>query len=521
MAQPINSKQNYIAGTWVTGKGKEFWSYNPATGEKIEVYTEVDQEQVDLAVKKAAIAFETVKKKSALHRAALLESIAQELEALGDELINVCNMETGLGEARLIGERARTCGQLRAFALLVKQGHWQQARIDTALPHRQPLPKPDIRRIFRPMGTVAVFSASNFPLAFSTLGGDTASAIAAGNCVVVKAHPSHPGTSKLCTEAMQKAILKNNYPSEMFAMLQGVSPEVSQELVKHPQIKAVGFTGSTHVGRILFDLGASRPNPIPVFAEMGSTNPLIILPKAISRNGPEIAKGLANSITLGTGQFCTKPGLILVLKDKNSSEFVDNLTQALESISIGNFLSSRIQKSFQEDVEKTNTVNGIEMVSDKNRGAKLFEIDAEHFLQSPNLEDEIFGPAAILISCQNINQLIKIVETFGGHLTGTIFADGDSQLPEVLDALENKVGRIIFNGFPTGVEVCPSMHHGGPYPSSTFPATTSVGTAAIERFCTVKCYQNIPEELLPSGLQNENPDNILRMVNGVFTTDVI
>ena len=521
MAKAINTEQNYIAGNWVKGKGKEFWSYNPATAEKGKVYIEGDQEQVNTAVEQAAIAFETVKKKSTAERATLLESMAEELEALGDELIKVCDMETGLGEARLTGERARTCGQLRAFSALVKQGHWQQARIDTAIPDRKPLPKPDIRRIFRPMGTIAVFSASNFPLAFSTLGGDTASAIAAGNCVVVKAHPNHPGTSKLCAEAMQRAILKNNYPPEMFSMVQGVSPEVSQALVQHPQLKAVGFTGSTHVGRILFDLGASRPNPIPVFAEMGSTNPMIILPLAIANNGVEIAKGLANSTTLGTGQFCTKPGLILILKDKNSPEFVGNLKNALESISIGHFLNARIHSSFQKDVAKTATVAGIEMVSTKDEGGKLFEIDAEHFLQSPNLEDEIFGPVAILINCDTINQLNKIVETFGGHLTGTIFADGDSELSSVKDSLEDKVGRLIFNGYPTGVEVCPSMHHGGPYPSSTFPATTSVGTAAIERFCTVKCYQNIPEELLPIALQNKNLDRILRMVNGVYTTEDI
>lgn len=521
MAKAIITEQNYIAGNWVTGKGKEFRSYYPATAENGKIYIEADQEQVDVAVEQATIAFETVKKKSIVERSALLESIAEELEVLGDELIEVCDMETGLGEVRLKGERARTCAQLRAFSALVKQGHWQQARIDTALPERQPLPKPDIRRIFRPMGTIAVFSASNFPLAFSILGGDTASAIAAGNCVVVKAHPSHPGTSRLCAEAMQRAILKNNYPPEMFSMIQGVSPEVSQALVQHPQLKAVGFTGSTHVGRILFDLGASRPNPIPVFAEMGSTNPMIILPLAIANNGVEIAKGLANSITLGTGQFCTKPGLILILKNKNSPEFVGNLKNALESISIGHFLNTRIQNSFQKDVKKTATVTGIEMVSTKDEGGKLFEIDAEHFLQSPKLEDEIFGPAAILINCDTINQINKIIETFGGHLTGTIFADGDPELYSIKDSLENKVGRLIFNGFPTGVEVCPSMHHGGPYPSSTFPATTSVGTAAIERFCTVKCYQNIPEELLPIALQNKNPDKILRMVNGVYTTEDI
>lgn len=521
MEQSVISKESYVGGTWIAGKGKEFWSHNPATGEKGEAYREVDAQQVDIAVKEAADAFEVVKKKTMKNRADLLDSIAQELEDLGDELIEVCNSETGLGEARLKGERARTCGQLRAFANVVKQGHWQNARIDTAIPDRQPLPKPDIRRIFRPLGTIAVFSASNFPLAFSTLGGDTASALASGNCVVVKAHPSHPGTSKLCAKAMQNAILKNDYPPEMFAMLQGVSPEISQTLVLHPQIKAVGFTGSTHVGKILFNLGASRPIPIPVFAEMGSTNPLVLLPKALANHGSEIAKGLANSMTLGTGQFCTKPGLILLLKDENSPKFVDQLNNALASIDIGYFLNPKIESSFHKDIEKTNAVTGNQIVSKGSKGGKLFEIDAEHFLQFPSLEEEIFGPAAILITCQNLNHLIQVVEKLSGHLTGTIFADGDVQLSSVIDALENKVGRIIFNGFPTGVEVCPSMHHGGPFPSSTFEATTSVGTAAIERFCTVKCYQNIPQEHLPEALQDQNPDKIVRMVNGIFTTDTI
>lgn len=513
--------KNYIGGTWITGKGSEFRPYDPATGERGEVFAEVDESQLNEAVNKTAKVFDIVKQKDKGSRAALLDSIAEELEAIGDELIQVCNAETGLGEARLIGERARTCGQLRAFADLVRQGDWQQARIDTAIPDRQPLPKPDIRRIQRPLGTIAVFSASNFPLAFSTLGGDTASALAAGNTVVVKAHPSHPGTSELCTQAMENAIRKNGFPVGMFAMVHGFSPKISQLLVQHPQIKAVGFTGSTYVGRLLFDLGVSRPNPIPVYAEMGSTNPLVILPNAIAQRGSAIAEGLANSITLGTGQFCTKPGLILLLKDENSSKFIEEFTEAMEAIDIGYFLSPNIKKSFYKSVEQTRESISYGLLEANDMKGKLFEIEGDKFLENPNLENEIFGPAAIVVHCGNIEELVMVIKSFGGHLTGTIHTNADQEVTQVFDALEEKVGRIIFNGFPTGVEVCPSMHHGGPYPASTFEATTSVGTAAIERFCTVKCYQNVPEEQLPHALKNENPDRILRMVNGKFTTDDI
>ncbi|KKK90532.1 hypothetical protein LCGC14_2722060, partial [marine sediment metagenome] len=430
------------------------------TGENVNVFKEVDQQQIEEAVSGANSAFEILKTKDMESRAQLLDSIAEELEALGPQLIEICDKETGLGEARITGERGRTCGQLRAFATLIRKGDWQQARIDTAIPDREPLPKADIRRILRPLGTIAVFSASNFPLAFSTLGGDTASAIAAGNSVVVKAHPSHPGTSELCTQALEKAIAKNNFPPEMFAMLQGASPEVSQVLVQHPQIHAVGFTGSTAVGRILYNLGASRPNPIPVFAEMGSTNPLVVLPNAIAQRGNDIAQGLAGSITLGTGQFCTKPGLILLLKDEHSPNFVKDLTKAIDSINIGHFLNKRIKTSFKDSIEKTKAVEGITMKDGKDESGKIFEIDAGQFLQSPRLEEEIFGPAAIIISCEDIDQLIEVIAGFGGHLTGTIHSDEDIELAKVISAMERKVGRIILNGFPTGVEVCPSMHHG-------------------------------------------------------------
>ena len=521
MTGEIISGKNYIGGTWQTGNGDEFSSHDPASGKNSEVFTSADAQQVDEAVRAAVKAFAIVRKKSMNERADLLDSIADELESLGSQLIEVCNAETGLGEARLTGERGRTCGQLRAFAKLVRQGDWQQARIDTALSDRKPLPKADIRRIFRPLGPVAVFSASNFPLAFSTLGGDTASAIAAGNTVIVKGHPSHPATTELCTKAIEKAIKKNNFPVDMFAMVQGYSPEISQVLVQHPGLKAVGFTGSTHVGRILYDLGASRPNPIPVYAEMGSTNPLIILPSALANRGKEIAAGLAGSMTLGTGQFCTKPGLVLVIKDDTYSTFVSDLSESLEAINIGYFLNERIKESFLENIKRTKNTESVEVISEKNKNGNLFEVSAKNFLATPDLEDEIFGPAAIVIQCDDKSELIEVIESFGGHLTGTVHSDDDACLSAVLDSLERKVGRLLVNGFPTGVEVCPSMHHGGPYPSSTFEATTSVGTAAIERFCTVKCYQNIPQELLPIDLQDENTNKIVRLVNGVYTTDNI
>tara|TARA_R110002049_G_scaffold308910_2_gene514831 strand:- start:1115 stop:2704 length:1590 start_codon:yes stop_codon:yes gene_type:complete len=517
--QNMSAKNSLIAGNWEEGKGDSFASYNPANQEKLADYKGVNTAQIDAAVQAASKAFSIFKSIDFDARAQFIDDVASEIEALGDELLETCNNETGLGIPRITGERGRTCGQLRAFADLVRKGSWQQARIDTALPNRTPLPKPDIRSVLRPLGPVAVFSASNFPLAFATLGGDTASALASGNPVVVKGHPSHPGTSALCAKAIERAIEKNNLPKGLFSLVQGGSPSVSSDLVKHPKIEAVGFTGSTYVGRILFDLGASRPKPIPVFAEMGSSNPLFVLPKAIKNRGSEIANGLAGSITLGTGQFCTKPGLVFLLKSENAKVFKDELKKAIQAIQIGNFLNARIKSSLDAKLHEFTTKDNLSVIAGgtANEGT-LLTISGSEFIRNPDLEDEMFGPAALIIECENIEELLNAAKQLGGHLTGTLHSDDDAEAVLLKEILEEKVGRIVYNGFPTGVEVCPSMHHSGPYPSSTSSQTTSVGTSAITRFCTVVCYQNAPQEHLPEALKDKNSRGIMRLVNGEYTT---
>ena len=518
----MTTSKNLIAGIWEEGEGDSFASHNPANNEQLAVYNGVDTSQVDRAVEDSATAYTIYKTLGFDQRATFIEHVADEIEALGDELLETCNQETGLGIPRLTGERGRTCGQLRAFAALVREGSWQQARIDTAVPDRTPIPKPDIRRVLKPLGPVAVFSASNFPLAFSTLGGDTAAALAAGNTVIVKGHPSHPATAALCAIAIERAIQKNNLPKGMFSLLQGAAPSVSSDLVMHPKIKAVGFTGSTHVGRILFDLAAKRPDLIPVFAEMGSTNPLFVLPRAIENRGDEIAKGLAGSVTLGTGQFCTKPGLIFVMQSEASEVFKAQLTQAVKDISTGNLLNSGIKSAltrklagYDSKAELTTLAGGT------TSEGTLFAVSGKDFLGHPDLEEEVFGPVAILVACENMEEMTEAARRLGGHLTGTIHTDDDAGSEALKSILEEKAGRIIYNGFPTGVEVCPSMHHGGPYPATTFAAATSVGTAAIERFCSVVCYQDAPDDHLPEALKNENPRDIMRLVNGKYTKEKV
>lgn len=511
--------KSLIGGEWQEGLGTEFFSFNPMTNEKIKDYKGASASQIDKALDEAQKAYFTYKAIDFDKRANFIDAIANEIEALGDELLEICNDETGLGIPRLTGERGRTCGQLRAFASLVREGHWQQARIDTAIPNRVPLPKADIRRVLMPLGPVAVFAASNFPLAFSVLGGDTASALAAGNSVIVKAHPSHPATSELCAIAIERALEKSGLPKGIFSLLQGGDPSVSTDLVNHPKLKAVGFTGSKNAGRILFNLGASRPIPIPVFAEMGSTNPLFILPKALANKGNSIATGLANSITMGTGQFCTKPGLVFTVKSEDSEKFKTDLKLAIEKVQLGTMLNSRIKESLSSKLEAFDKEEKLTTFTGGTADTPtLFLTSGSDFIKNPALEDEVFGPVALIIECKNMEEMLEATNLLGGHLTGTIHTDDDPESEILKTILEEKVGRILYNGFPTGVEVCPSMHHGGPYPSSTSETATSVGTAAIERFCRVVCYQDAPQAHLPEALTDKNPRAIMRLVNGKYST---
>ncbi len=447
--------------------------------------------------------------------AGFLERIGELIVATGEKLIQTCAEETALSVDRLTGERTRTVNQLKMFADLIREGSWVDARIDTALPERKPIPKPDLRRMLIPLGPVAVFGASNFPLAFSVAGGDTASALAAGCPVVVKPHPGHPKTSTLVATAIVRAAEECRMPAGVFAMIEETSVEIGLELVRHPLIRAVGFTGSTKAGRALFDAANARPESIPVFAEMGSLNPLFVLPGALKKRGEQIATGLAGSVSLGTGQFCTKPGLVIGQRSPALDQFVSRLGEELTRVPKGLMLNETISKRFEESLAKAKDYLQAE------GGAYLLVTDGKKFNEEHALHQEIFGPATLLVQCETAEELLESAEQLEGQLTATIHAepDDDALSGSLIRVLQEKAGRIVWNSYPTGVEVAPSMHHGGPYPATTDCRFTSVGTAAIQRFARPVCYQGLPQAMLPAELQGLNPRKIWRLVNGNLTKD--
>ena len=518
--------QNFI-GNEKSAKGKlTFNAVNPATTKEIEpLFYEATLDEVNLAVNKADEAFKVYRKKSGKEKAEFLEAIAEEILALGDELILRCVTETGLPEARITGERIRTTNQLKLFAGLIREGSWLDARIDLAQPERQPIPKPDIRSVQIALGSVGIFGASNFPLAFSVAGGDTASALAAGCTVVVKAHPAHPGVCELIGNAIINAVKKTGMPEGTFNMVHGRSVDVGMAIVKHPLIKAIGFTGSFRGGKALFDAASQRQEPIPVYAEMGSTNPVFILPGALKDKKEEIAKGLTASVILGVGQFCTNPGLVFFENSKESDGFKETAAQNFKSVVSGVMLTSAIQKAYESGSEKLSAKNGIEILAKgitQGEGFQgipfIFQTTSENFLESKELEEEVFGPSTLTVTADEKSELLKIAENLSGHLTITLWANEDDlkNYKDLIDIIERKAGRLIVNGFPTGVEVCHSMIHGGPYPATTDSHFTSVGTTAIKRFTRPVCYQNFPDSVLPDELKNSNPLNIWRLVEGVY-----
>ena len=512
-----------IIGNSLSGEGKiTFTAENPSNGQKLKpAFHEAAEKEIWLAIEKASAAFEIFRKKSGRDRATFLEAIADEILNEGDGLITRCMEETGLPEARLKGERGRTVTQLKMFATYLRDGSWVEARIDKADPNRTP-PKPDIRSMQVALGPVGVFGASNFPLAFSVAGGDTTSALAAGCPVVFKAHPAHPGTCEMVGMAIIRAAQKTGMPEGTFSMVHGKSTAVGLALVRHPLIKAIGFTGSYRGGKALFDVANSRPVPIPVYAEMGSTNPVFILPEAMRDRKQNIAKELAASVTLGVGQFCTNPGLVFYQPDQDKS-FTDDLSRNLEEIKPGVMLTSYIQEAYQAGVEKLASTKGVSTLFKGNVSGDgcyapsyLFQTTADTFLTDHALEEEVFGPSTLAVPVDNKAQLLRIARQLGGHLTATILAS-DNDLREhadLISILEQKAGRLIINGYPTGVEVTHAMVHGGPYPATTDGRSTSVGTDAIKRFARPVCYQNFPQSLLPEELRDENPLSIQRMVNG-------
>jgi 2,5-dioxopentanoate dehydrogenase len=522
--------KSLLAGATGDTNGNKFRAVNPATNETLEPdFYEATPAELNQAVEAAATAFADFRLRPPVLRAQLLETMAAEIEALGDGLLERCRVETGLPLARLQGERGRTCGQLRLFAQVVREGSWVDARIDTALPDRQPLPRPDLRRMLIAIGPVAVFGASNFPLAFSVAGGDTASALAAGCPVVVKAHPAHPGTSELIGQAITRAVAACGLPAGLFSLVHG-GPSVGIALVQHPAITAVGFTGSHQAGRALFAAAAARSHPIPFFAEMSGVNPTFLLPKALQDRGADIAKGLLGSFTLGVGQFCTKPGLVFVISDPAGEQFLQHIVKAVETSTGATMLTPGIHQAFEKNRDKQLGINEVTLLAaakpsaEQNSnaaGASVGVTSAENFIGHPELGTETFGPFALIVKCRNGAEMLSCASALDGQLTATLHgtaADLD-QAKALIELLGQKAGRLLVNGFPTGVEVSPAMNHGGPSPATSDVRFTSVGTAALLRFARPLCYQNFPAEHLPAALQDANPLGIMRQVNSTLTRD--
>ena len=497
--------KHLIAGEW-TGAEATFAS-TPVTGEPITV-SAGDAALVDKAVQAAEEAFWSYGYSTREERAAFLNAIADEIEARAETITAIGTAETGLPEGRLQGERGRTTGQIRMFADHILKGDYLDRRHDEALPDRAPLPRPDLRMIERPIGPVAVFGASNFPLAFSTAGGDTAAALAAGCPVVVKGHEAHPGTAEIIADAIKAAVEKTGTHPGVFSMIHGGSHEVGGALVQHPMIKAVGFTGSLRGGKALFDLCAQRPEPIPFFGELGSVNPMFVLPEATAARGAAIGEGWAGSLTMGAGQFCTNPGIAVVGKGPEGDAFVAAAKDALAGTGSQVMLTDGIASAYRSGKDRFDGRNAVTPVLTTDSDGReatpnLYETDASAYLQDHALGEEVFGPLGLVVRVDNLDEMVTLAKGFEGQLTATLHMDdGDADAARaLLPVLERKAGRVLANGFPTGVEVCDSMVHGGPYPASTNFGATSVGTLAIRRFLRPVCYQNLPEALLPADLQ--------------------
>ncbi len=497
--------KHLIAGEWVASE-KSFRS-EPAHGEAHD-FSVGTPEQVDRACVAAEEAFWSYGYSSRAERAAFLNAIADEIEARADAITQIGTEETGLPVARLQGERGRTTGQLRLFASHILAGDYLDRRVDEALPDRTPLPRPEIRLMQRPIGPVAVFGASNFPLAFSTAGGDTASALAAGCPVVVKGHSAHPGTGEIVAEAIHAAITKCGIHPGVFSLIQGGKRDVGTSLVQHPLIKAVGFTGSLAGGRALFDLCAQRDEPIPFFGELGSVNPMFFMPNALANRGEVIAAGWAGSLTMGAGQFCTNPGISVVLDGPDADRFTEAAVKALEPIGAQTMLTDGIASAYRSGRDRVAATAGVqELLTStcdmRNATPYLFATTGKEWLDNHVLGEEVFGPLGLIVRAADMDEMLTIARSLQGQLTCTIHLD-DADAEEarkLLPILERKAGRILANGFPTGVEVCDAMVHGGPYPASTNFGATSVGTMAIRRFLRPVSYQNIPAAVLPEDIR--------------------
>lgn len=493
--------KHLVAGTWLDGAGT--FESAPAHG-PAHVFAVGSVDLVNRACEAAEDAFWSYAYSSRAARATFLRAIADEIEARAEAITEIGAQETGLPEARLQGERGRTTGQLRLFADHIEKGDYLDRRVDAALPERQPAPRPEIRLIQRPVGPVAVFGASNFPLAFSTAGGDTAAALAAGCPVVVKGHSAHPGTGEIIAQAIEAAIVKTGVHPGVFSLIQGGNRQVGEALVQHPLIKAVGFTGSLAGGRALFNLCAARPEPIPFFGELGSVNPMLLLPEALKARAEALGQGWAGSLTLGAGQFCTNPGIAMVIDGPDADRFVGATIEALGKVGAQTMLTDGIAKAYRDGQARfaeRNSVKPLLVTEPSGRAAtpNLFETTGAQFMSDHALGEEVFGPLGLVVKVGSLQEMETIARGFEGQLTTTIHMDaGDTEAARrLMPVLERKAGRVLVNGFPTGVEVVDAQVHGGPYPASTNFGATSVGTLSIRRFLRPVAYQNVPEALLP------------------------
>lgn len=522
-----------IAGREAAPDHAPFQALNPTTNQKLEpFFGEATAELADEALQAADGAFDSLRTSSVETRATFLDYLGEEIMALGEALLERAHQETALPMARLIGERGRAIGQCKLFAGLLREGSWAQASIDRAMPERVPAPKPDVRRILQPVGPVVIFGASNFPFAIGVVGTDTVCALAAGCPVVVKAHPAHPGTCEMLSRAVFNALRRAGLPDACFSMLHGRSHEIGTELVRHPITQAVAFTGSLHGGRALMDVAAARPHPIPFYGEMGSINPVFLLPGALKERAAGIAEAYIGSVTMGVGQFCTNPAIVLGIKSPELGTFLENAGQHAAKVAPQTMLHRGICEAYEAGTAVWSTIGGLKKVgtsaaepnNDASQAAcRIFTTTLDVLESNEELRREVFGPCSIVTECATLEEMLRFANSLEGQLTAAIHGTAEDLRTHaaLIRVLERKVGRIIFNGFGTGIEPCPSMHHGGPYPAASHSFYTSIGTGSIYRFVRPVCYQGFPDDCLPLGLQNANLPGAMRLVDGSLTRDAI
>ena len=523
--------KHLIGGRPTAEASTTFHAAAAATGEALApAYHEATAAEVDGALRAAESSFDALRGSAPEVRADLLDRIADQIVALGDALLERAHLETGLPLARLTAERGRAVHQVRLFAELIREGSWVEARIDRGQPERQPLPKPDVRRMLVPLGPIVVFGASNFPLAIGVVGTDTVCALAAGCPVVVKGHPAHPGTSEMLGTAVHRALEMAGLPIGSFSLLHGAGHELGLALVRHPATRAVAFTGSLRGGRALYDAAAARPDPIPVYAEMGSTNPVFLLPGALEQRAEQIAEGYVGSVTMGVGQFCTNPGIVLGLDAPGLERFLEAAGRLTNATVPATMLHAGIHRAFDAGLERVAETNGVRTIGRSAAGpgagpcqaaSAVFATDLRTIEAQPHLKEELFGPSSIVVQCREPAEMVRYAESLEGQLTASLHGtEEDLRTYEgLVRVLERKVGRLVFNGFPTGIEVCAAMHHGGPYPATTDSHFTSIGTASIFRFARPVCFQGFPDAALPLELRNQNVRGIWRLVDGQFTKE--